>query len=254
VVAREKRRQQVAPNKGKRLPFVILAGVTVSVGWLVLASLPPSDGYPAGEVVAERDSAGSTGHDGSQLDPTAGTQAPENKAMETGQKRASKTLFRFDKDGPTGQWILVNDTVMGGVSESGLVATGDGTALFSGTVSLENNGGFASVRTVPQLTPLGDYSGIELRVRGAGNRYQLRLRTDGNFDGVAYRGTFESVSEEWRSVRLPFSEFEPTFRGRTLTDYPQLDADRITTFGLMITDKQAGRFDLEIAWIKAYAS
>ena len=45
-------------------------------------------------------------------------------------------------------WIPVNDRVMGGVSTSQTTATADGMA-YSGVVSLDNNGGFASLRALP---------------------------------------------------------------------------------------------------------
>lgn len=44
------------------------------------------------------------------------------------------------------QWYVVNDNVMGGVSNSSMVFTENETLVFKGRVSLDNNGGFASVR------------------------------------------------------------------------------------------------------------
>ena len=208
---------------------------------------------PADETAAWQGPVQSVDSNESPLEPTIRSTAAEETTMEINQAIEPKTIFSFDENGPKGQWLLVNDTVMGGVSQSGLVGTPDGTALFSGNLSLENNGGFASVRSIPQLTPLGEYSGIELRVRGDGNSYQFRLRTDDRSDGVAYRASLDTVPEEWLLVRLPFIDFVPTFRGRIVGDYPQLDADKIRSFGLMITDKQAGRFSLEMAWIRAFS-
>ncbi|MEW5755544.1 MAG: CIA30 family protein [Pseudomonadota bacterium] len=87
-------------------------------------------------------------------------------------------------------WRPINDGVMGGLSGSQIIATGNGTALFTGTVSLERNGGFASIRTDLQCRDLSEYSGLYLRVRGDGHRYRLRLRCDHGFDGVAYQAGF----------------------------------------------------------------
>ena len=65
-----------------------------------------------------------------------------------------------------------------------------------------------------------------------------KLRTDDSLDGVAYRLSFDTVSEEWLLVRLPFTDFVPTFRGRIPVYHPQLDADQI----LWLDDhRQAGR-------------
>jgi hypothetical protein len=57
---------------------------------------------------------------------------------------------------------------MGGVSHSRLRHDAAGHAVFEGVVSLENNGGFASVRSRP----------LDLGVPGAAN-YSLEVRGDG---------------------------------------------------------------------------
>jgi hypothetical protein len=149
-------------------------------------------------------------------------------------------------------WSAVDDVVMGGVSASALRVTPQGTALFTGTVSLANNGGFASVRSRPAPADLSACDGLELRVRGDGKRYQLRLRLDPHFDGVDYRAHFDTEAGQWQRVRLPFAAFEPTFRGWRPPNAPPLDPGRIYTFGFMISSKQAGDFRLEIDWLRAY--
>lgn len=74
-------------------------------------------------------------------------------------------------------WRIVNDDVMGGISTSTLSFTKSGTAVFKGDVSLENNGGFASVRIGPRLFMLGDDSGLAIRIRSDGKKYQIRVRS-----------------------------------------------------------------------------
>lgn len=41
----------------------------------------------------------------------------------------------------------------------------------------------------------------------------------------------------------------PTFRGRVLAGEPSLDPAKVTAVGFLISDKQAGQFRLEVAWI-----
>jgi NADH dehydrogenase [ubiquinone] 1 alpha subcomplex assembly factor 1 len=50
------------------------------------------------------------------------------------------------------RWRIVNDGVMGGLSSSKAIVEDD-KIIFSGNVSLENNGGFASLRS-----PVKDYN------------------------------------------------------------------------------------------------
>jgi monofunctional biosynthetic peptidoglycan transglycosylase len=163
-----------------------------------------------------------------------------------------KLLFDFQGQDGAARWVRVNDGVMGGLSQSQMKFTTEGTALFEGTLSLENNGGFASVRTIPDDFALGGYTGLVVRVKGDGRRYMLRLRTDRYWDGPAYEAGFDTVAETWVTVRLPFRDFVPTFRGRRLRNMPALDGTDVRQIGFMLADKKAGPFQLEIDWIRAY--
>ena len=154
-------------------------------------------------------------------------------------------LFDFRHEDTAGTWQRLNDTVMGGVSESFMGRTDD-FGVFMGTVSLENNGGFASVRSVPSAVDLSKFDAIALRVRGDGKRYALRVRTDPGWDGVSYHAAFDTEAGEWIDVTVPFSNLKPQFRGRAVPQAGPLDPASIHTFGIMISDKQEGDFRLEI--------
>lgn len=149
------------------------------------------------------------------------------------------------------RWVVVDDVVMGGRSASEIVFQ-DGRAVFTGMLSLENNGGFASTRTQPRNFGLDGYKGIRIRVLGDGKRYRFRIRTDGRFDGIAYQLGFETVRGEWSEIELPFNRFVASFRGRSLPEAGPLDPTTIQQIGFLIASKQAGRFTLEIDWIKAF--
>ncbi|MEJ2721776.1 MAG: CIA30 family protein [bacterium] len=155
-------------------------------------------------------------------------------------------------DESSASWQPINDGVMGGLSESRLRITADHTGVFAGSVSLENNGGFASVRASLNETDLSSFHGLAIRTRGDGKRYRLRLRTDNRFDGIAYQAKFDTTRGEWETVEIPFDEFVPTYRGRTLNDVPPLNAGKICQIGFMVADKQEGCFRLEIKWVCAY--
>lgn len=158
-------------------------------------------------------------------------------------------LFMSEDDASA--WRPIDDAVMGGVSESRMSVTTERTGVFSGCVSAERSGGFASVRTEPRLRDLEGYEGLRLRVRGDGKRYKFCVRTDAAFDGVVYQCAFQPDPEEWRVVDLPFREFGPTFRGRAV-GAGAFDPRGVMTLGLLISDRQLGPFRLEIASITAY--
>jgi len=167
--------------------------------------------------------------------------------------RSTRLILSFGTADEARRWAEVNDSVMGGLSQSKLVFTPSGTALFQGNVSLENYGGFASVRTYPYPYQLGGYEGMALRVRGDGHRYRLRFRIDANYDGIAYQASFDTVPDEWCVIRVPFADCKPTFRGLRVPSAPPLDSRLIQQIGFMIADKQEGFFKLEIDWVKAYS-
>jgi hypothetical protein len=162
-----------------------------------------------------------------------------------------QVLVDFDNDADLAQWHAVNDVVMGGVSRSAFSLGEPGIARFAGRVSLENSGGFASVRTAPRAWDAAGAAAFVLRVRGDGRTYKLTLRTDDGFDGVQYQARFTLPAGEWREIRLPIESFAATFRGRTVPGAPLLDPGRVRALGLMISDRQAGAFELLVDWIAA---
>ena len=164
---------------------------------------------------------------------------------------SEKILFDFQTATNSAAWQIMNDDVMGGVSTSAFRITTNGTALFTGHVSLENNGGFASVRSLPRRTDLTGCGSFVIRVRGDGRRYKFTVRTDSNFDSPLYQTAFVTAKGEWEELRLPFNRFVPTFRGRVLNDVPPLKPAQVTSVGFLIAEKQDGPFRLEISSIKA---
>lgn len=159
------------------------------------------------------------------------------------------TLIHFDSRPGEPRWVAVNDGVMGGLSRGG-PALVDGQLQFRGELSLANNGGFSSVRTVGVAYDFTGASAVVLRVRGDGRPYQLRLATNARFRGLAvsYAGEFATEAGQWIEVRVPLATLVPTVRGFRL-DGPSLDPSRIREIGLLIADKREGAFALDVDWI-----
>ena len=161
-------------------------------------------------------------------------------------------LFDFGTLENMNDWLIVNDGVMGGLSKSRFVLSDRNTAVFSGNVTLENNGGFASIRTKAMQFQLEGFKGIMIRLKGDGKKYQFRLRTNDRFDGVSYRYHFETKNNQWQTISIPFDKCVPVFRGRILRDVGPISPKDIQQLGFMASDNQTGEFQLEIQWIKAY--
>lgn len=160
-------------------------------------------------------------------------------------------LFQFSGSAADGAWSAVNDDVMGGVSSGG-AKIADGVLHFRGILSLENNGGFSSVRSTGPTRDLSNATGIVLRVRGDGRTYRLQLATDASFRGarISYQAPFPTRRGEWTEVEIPLESLEPRFRGQRLRG-PPLDRSRILEFGLSLSDGNPGPFALEVDWIRS---
>lgn len=160
-------------------------------------------------------------------------------------------LFNFEDPQTFGAWWIVNDGVMGGLSQSDMDVQ-NGAATFKGTVSLENYGGFASVRAPIPDIDLSGRSGFQIRVRGDGKRYKFRIRTNNSFDGVAYSANFQTKLAQWQTIRLDKSDFVPVYRGRIVRGAPDLDLNDVRQVGFLISDKQDGPFQLNIQSVEVF--
>lgn len=148
------------------------------------------------------------------------------------------------------KWQAVNDGVMGGVSEGRFKITADKTMEFSGRLSLENNGGFASVRT--KLTNFNIRGGdtLVVRVKGDGREYVLNIYTKSRRMAFSYRAPLPTTRDEWTEVSVPLDEFIPTSFGNRVQGMGPVEPDQINSLGFMLSDKQPGPFKLEVEWMK----
>ncbi len=146
-------------------------------------------------------------------------------------------------------WKIVNDSVMGGRSDATLKLKNNLYGVFNGYLSLQNNGGFSSIRAYypPDLT---NVKSITIRIKGDGRQYSFRVR--GNTSNWAsYTHTFNTVKNKWIEKELMIKDFYPLYRGYYLNDMPLLSEMVIKEIGIMLSDKQTGPFELEIDWIRA---
>jgi hypothetical protein len=162
-------------------------------------------------------------------------------------------LTDFTEMSPDLGWYVVNDNVMGGRS-NGDFEQEQGKLIFTGYTNT-NGGGFSSLRTKPVRLDLSNHTGIRLHVMGDGRRYTWRLTTAARRRGsqVSYWADFETGSNSWSIVDIPFSSFIPRYRGQQL-DEPALDPAQITGMGLMIYDNQDGLFELRLDSVQAYSA
>lgn len=155
----------------------------------------------------------------------------------------SHTIFDFSKDANISSWRVVDDVVMGGRSQGNFILNKNGNGLFSGKVSLENNGGFSSLRYRFKEIKVSSYTKVVLKVKGDGNPYQFRIK-DSYRNFYSYIKTF-NTSKEWELIEINLSEMYPAFRGRTLA-MDNFSSEIIEEIAILIGNKKEQQFMLEI--------
>jgi hypothetical protein len=155
----------------------------------------------------------------------------------------SKIIFDFDKNSNIKDWIIIDDVVMGGESFSTFKLNEDGFGVFEGSVSLDNNGGFSSVRYRFQKTELKQLTSIVVKLQGDGKEYQLRIKSNYS-DYYSYIMPF-STSGEWQEIKIPLKDMYPSWRGRRLNQ-PNFSEDFINEITFLIGNKKNENFKLLI--------
>lgn len=160
-----------------------------------------------------------------------------------GMETAAQILFTAKEQMEPRHWRIVNDGVMGGVSAATIGQNAEGHLVFSGTVRLENNGGFASVRRPFEAMDVSDRRVVRLRLKGDGKTYQFRIKST-LAQRYSYVHEFPTTGQ-WEDVELPLADFRPRFRGRAL-DLPNYPGEVLEEMALLIGNKRKEAFRLEI--------
>jgi NADH dehydrogenase [ubiquinone] 1 alpha subcomplex assembly factor 1 len=157
------------------------------------------------------------------------------------------TLFDFEKNANIQNWRVVDDVVMGGRSSGSFSLSPEGYGVFAGRVSLENNGGFSSVRYEFDKKQIKGYRKVVIRLKGDGKDYQFRIKEDSD-TYYSYIAPF-ATSGDWQEIEIPLTEMYPSFRGRKL-DLPNFSHGTIEELTFLIGNKKPQEFKLMIDTIK----
>jgi len=160
------------------------------------------------------------------------------------------TLYDFYKQGK-GNWRTQNDVVMGGRSDSQVEITTDGHARFSGRVSLENNGGFCSMRHIKEgggYAMSKDATAFVLLVQGDGKDYNFRLRTLNERFSYNYKFTTQD-NDKWETIAIPFDAMQATFRGRSV-NVPNYAGEDFVEMRILIGNKKEQTFEILVSKIE----
>jgi len=158
-------------------------------------------------------------------------------------------LFDFAGEDEVRNWRSINDVVMGGRSRGQTSWDDQGFLVFTGHVSFENGGGFASITSPPLEIPRTDWEALQIHSMGDGRMFKATLRTDTSMDGISYQHRFRATPGNWTMHTLFLKDFIPTYHGRILEDVPPPDPKALSRLGFIISDRQEGPFRLSIRLI-----
>ncbi len=150
-------------------------------------------------------------------------------------------IYDFNKESSKTDWIIVDDGVMGGLSQGKFSIDEDGNGVFSGSVSLDNNGGFSSVRYQFEKIQTTKNSKILIRLKGDGKEYQFRIK-DKSDVYYSYITTFET-SGKWQTIEINLSDLYPSYRGRKLNS-PNYNSDSFEEITFLIANQKNESFKL----------
>jgi len=147
-------------------------------------------------------------------------------------------------------WYVVNDGVMGGLSQGNITYTDDGL-LFEGNISLENNGGFSRFISGRTDFNLQDYNAIEIRIKADARKYAFVLQNTQVYYRPTWRVEFTGNGQEWQTIRMPLEDFNKAVMARPTGQKMNPDMlSSIRWMGIILYDKKSGPFKMELDYIK----
>lgn len=160
-------------------------------------------------------------------------------------------VFDFGTKGKQiSSWSVLSDQIMGGVSQTDLKYN-DEAAQIKGVISLDNFGGYSSIRSAFSQFDLSTYKTVTVRYRGKGQQFSLMLQTSRDWTRPNFKLPLGKASADWQTVTLSLMDFKeyqvgsPTGRGITLEALAG-----VQRIGFETSEKKEGPFEVEVDYIR----
>ncbi|KAM8921381.1 complex I intermediate-associated protein 30, mitochondrial [Pelodytes ibericus] len=197
---------------------------------------------------------------------------PGGRTLKEEMLGQTRVIWEFRNPQDLENWTVSSDMEIGGKSKAFLkLGKNSQTALFYGNLSTEvprdgetRYSGYCSMRSKPVLGALNrrlhydwsNFNTLHLRVRGDGRPWMINIITETYFtlqkhDLYNYF-LYTRGGPYWEDVKIPFSKFFLSSKGRIQDEQYPLWLDKITALGLTLGDKADGEFQLEIDFIALY--
>ncbi|XP_048393073.1 complex I intermediate-associated protein 30, mitochondrial [Stegostoma tigrinum] len=181
----------------------------------------------------------------------------------------NRVLWQARGAGSLDHWLVSSDREIGGRSRARLSVGANGrTALLSGELRTEpprdgetRYSGYCSLRSrqlkgafdIKKYHDLTNFNTLHIRLRGDGRPWMVNISSEMYFshqkDDLYSYFLFTRGGPYWQDVKIPFSKFFLSSRGRIQDNQHPLWLDKINTIGFTLGDKVDGPFQLEIDFI-----
>jgi len=173
-------------------------------------------------------------------------------AISTLKSFAQPSLIDFGNSTEKNQeWLLLSDNIMGGVTKSKIEYTSN-SVLLSGDISLDNYGGFASMKTKYKSVDLSKYIGIKIKFKSTNQKFAFTLEDNQNWTQPNYKREFSSKKDDtWEEVTIYFKDFQEIVIGAPTGNMMKLKSlKNIVRMGIMTYEKKEGPFSLEVDYLE----
>jgi len=185
----------------------------------------------------------------------------------TGPAAAERVLYSFATPAEISScWRVSSDSSFGGGSYGTLEATGKGTSVFKGHISMDTRGttmrqaGYVAMLPTagsptsphpPGVTNLAGFDGIEIRAKTDGRMYVANVKVDSVVKNHLYQAFFTGPKGIWTNIVLPFDKFTLTFQGMVEAEHVPIEPELFQAVSILSAERKEGDFEIEIEWIKA---
>lgn len=164
------------------------------------------------------------------------------------QQDTYKIDFGATKKGNS--WSVVNDGVMGGLSRGSMKLT-ENSILFRGDISLDNNGGFSSLRRSFSEFDISNFNDIQIRYRSTGISLALTFAVSRRWYVPNYKVSLDGTSSKWKTTTIKLTDFKKHYIGKAMNEQLEKEAlKEIIRIGLITDEKKYGSFEFEVDYIK----
>jgi hypothetical protein len=146
------------------------------------------------------------------------------------------SLWSSDND-KIAKWGPLDDVVMGGRSKSDIDTSKQFNGDWNGYTTSAGGGGFTGIRTKPfsPALDLSKCSGIEIKLKGDGQRYKFIARCDDDWNGIAWSKSFDTIKDKVITVKFLFNDLKPTRFARVIPGNDKFKSEYTTALQLSLS-------------------